>query len=66
MASYQVIFSFIDGTREDITYTEDPRSRINDWLERQQGSWIRISESRINLDTVKRIEVVEVDESTDQ
>ncbi|MCR6109839.1 hypothetical protein HXA35_05735 [Bacillus sp. A301a_S52] len=57
MERYKVIFEFNNGQEESSYYTENPSSRVNDWLERERSHWIRLENALVNLKNVNVIRV---------
>ncbi|PYZ92296.1 hypothetical protein CR194_15785 [Salipaludibacillus keqinensis] len=69
MERYKIIFEFENGNEETSYFTENPSSRVNDWMEREKGHWIRLENAMINLANVNIIRVAKVkidDNSNDE
>ncbi|WP_280770295.1 hypothetical protein [Salipaludibacillus daqingensis] len=65
MERYKVVFEFMNGNEESSYFTENPSPRVNDWLEREKGHWIRLENAMINMDNINVIRISKVKISDD-
>ncbi|MCM3713277.1 hypothetical protein [Halalkalibacter oceani] len=66
MQQYKVIFSLVNGEKETAYFTENPISRVNDWLERNDCVWVRLEDMRLNLQHVVSIQVGKLAEANER
>ena len=62
MRNYKVYFQLVNGEQETAYFTENPVSRINDWIERTKCDWVRLEGLRLNLCHVASIKVAKLAE----
>ena len=60
MERYKVHFEFANEKVEYSYFTENPAPRVNDWIEREKGHWIRLENSVINMDNINVIRISKV------